>query len=162
MDAPKKPVPVALAEEMPAGMTPQRLVRLRSDQHKPLDLAYGGVPMLGQLHCCGVLEAHGISYMTSQAVIKSFQKSLLGGTPHQHGRRVPFIMFTGVEAYHGIDGQMHTVEAQHGYGSRLAVYIEENGLGVVTTSPLAKSWTQSYLRVWIWQPNYTALENWKE
>ena len=130
--------------------------------------------------CCGLLELSGIAnYKDGPASILANVKDRLLNVvykdvdgdernyAHAYGRRdhpevirmrKPFVLFSGVVTCRG---GYHNEQAGINYGQNLADYITEKGLGRVVGSPVRRNWTSNDIAVWIWAPNYAALEAWQ-
>ena len=70
----------------------------------------------------------------------------------------PFIIFTGVVERMVKD---HVSDRTDDYGQALADFIITNNLGTVTASEARRNRGINVIRVWVWEPNYEALNQWQ-
>jgi hypothetical protein len=112
--------------------------------------------------CCGVLEIVDISRVkTSADVITGILRTLRENT-WSWGQPKPFIYFTSVPPAERRKGDHATMEGgrQGDYGTELADYIEQEGLGtVIRTIEPRKNYTGNPIKLWIWTDiNYPELQ----
>ena len=103
--------------------------------------------------CCGLLELVDISTeQDSTDVLVGFCQD-----PSFYSFR-PFIIFTGVVERMVKD---HVSDRTDDYGQALADFIITNNLGTVTASEARRNRGINVIRVWVWEPNYEALNQWQ-
>lgn len=110
--------------------------------------------------CCGMKEMYGIAdgghdprtYVSIPPDPKA--QVLWFGRHRTATRRLPFIVFSGVEAYN----YQNTNSSMLKYASRLARFITRHRLGKVAKSIVALNPNSSNLiQAFIWAPDYTNL-----
>lgn len=105
-------------------------------------------------HCCAMDEINNISHCTTpQATLKALKKA-----PRYWWKR-PFMIYTGVTTRRAID---HASGRLDDYGQALTDFIRERGLGKVTASNEQTNHGMNGVTVWIWEPNYDAIDKWEE
>jgi hypothetical protein len=106
--------------------------------------------------CCAVLEMKDISTLAGPTEILDFLKGNLPLHTRDFQRKKPFITFSGVVQRSIPD---HASGRRDDYARELADFILQNGLGeVVKDIPTARNWTGNVMKMYIWLPNYNALQ----
>ena len=118
---------------------------------------------LNQTRCCGVGEIDNLSKVTTpeealKALYPALKRGLTPlGRPGFGCHKCPLITFTGVIGRAEAD---HASGRSDDYGQALANYINDHGLGKVVKSAEVKNWTSNSIRLWVWAPDYQALDKW--
>jgi hypothetical protein len=106
--------------------------------------------------CCGMLEMEDISRKGTPAEVIDGMLEAIQENTNDFSTKRPFITFTTVVDRYTGD---HASWRRDDYGQALADYIEAEGLGeVFRDCPVRNNYTGNAIKIWIWMPDYRALE----